>query len=159
VDRQGVDQFTSAERTQLMAEYVRLVARFGVACSANICGNVRLQNAVNNARNALLGQVSERDLNQFRQLFQDAARRPAPSDAPLPNSVPASAASRFEIFEVPLARIAELGSRARDILFQNLRFLAALSAVVFALAGIVAWGKRRRQADWSELHLNFRRPS
>jgi len=46
VDRQGSYRFAPEQRARLLIEYARSVARFGIACSANTCGNRKLLAAV-----------------------------------------------------------------------------------------------------------------
>jgi cobaltochelatase CobN len=85
VDRQGSYTFSDADRERLMADYVRSVARHGVACSANICGNMRLQRFV--AANAPLVQgLGQIDVQQF-------ARRMARATTALQPQPPAADAS------------------------------------------------------------------
>jgi cobaltochelatase CobN len=43
VDRQGIQRFSAADRRMLLTEYAVSIARDGVACNAQTCGNVVLQ--------------------------------------------------------------------------------------------------------------------
>jgi cobaltochelatase CobN len=79
VDRQGSYQFTPEQRAQMLREYARSVVRFGVGCSANTCGNRRLQEAVAAAAVSVAG-LSAGELERFRAALQRAyaPRRAAP---------------------------------------------------------------------------------
>ncbi|MEN6535353.1 MAG: cobaltochelatase subunit CobN, partial [Bryobacteraceae bacterium] len=71
VDRQGSHVLTPEQKTRLLREYVQSVARFGVGCSANTCGNRRLQDAVV-ASAARLDGLSPAEFQQFRASLQRA---------------------------------------------------------------------------------------
>jgi cobaltochelatase CobN len=43
IDRQGIQRFSAGDRKVLLTEYARSVSRDGVACNAQTCGNVVLQ--------------------------------------------------------------------------------------------------------------------
>ena len=43
VDRQGIQRFSADDRKMLLTEYARSIARDGVACNAQTCGNTVLQ--------------------------------------------------------------------------------------------------------------------
>lgn len=74
VSRQGIYQFTKQEQAKLLEGYVRSVSQQGVACSANICGNERLQKFVVQEGQTLNSQqLSQSDLSSFRQQFKQAA--------------------------------------------------------------------------------------
>ena len=80
VDRQGSYTFSDADRHRLMTDYVRSVARHGVACSANICGNTRLQQFVA-ASAPLVPGLGTLELQQFAQRVARAttALQPRPA--------------------------------------------------------------------------------
>ena len=71
VDREGSYRFSEADRNKLLAEYVRSVVKNGVACSANICGNEKLQQYVASAAATVpgLGQI---ELQQFGKTLAKA---------------------------------------------------------------------------------------
>jgi cobaltochelatase CobN len=154
VDRQGTYRFTAAERTRLIKDYVHLVNRFGVACSANVCGNPRLQSAVlAEARRMSAQDFNSRDFDQFRRWFQNAARSPqASSSRPSVKALNAPASNRFRIFEISAAEFAKLGSAARRIVEENRLLLTGLGAAILIRGFIVAYGKQH-PVEWSELDL------
>jgi cobaltochelatase CobN len=152
VDRQGTYQFTADERALMVKDYVRLVNRFGVACSANICGNPRLQSAVlAEARKAALDGFKPGELEQFRRRFQDAARAAFASRSTTAAST-VSPAKPFRIFQISAEEFAKLGSAAKRIIEENMRLLAVTGLVIVLIGSLVAFGKRR-PVEWSELHL------
>ncbi|MCC6858887.1 MAG: cobaltochelatase subunit CobN [Bryobacterales bacterium] len=71
VDRQGSHAFTHEQKEQLLREYVRSVARFGVGCSANTCGNRKLQAAVA-AQAGRLPDLKPAEIRQFRARLRQA---------------------------------------------------------------------------------------
>lgn len=73
VDRQGTFKFTPEQKSRLLAEYVRSVARFGIGCSANTCGNRRLLAAVLAEARAAVPELA-----QFRRRLQEALAGPRP---------------------------------------------------------------------------------
>lgn len=75
VDRQGTYQFSTADRQKLVMEYVRLVSKNGVACSANVCGNRRLQQAVlRAAKETAQDPAGRSDVKEFEKQFREAFR-------------------------------------------------------------------------------------
>jgi cobaltochelatase CobN len=156
VDRQGTYRFADAERSRLVAEYVHLVSRFGVACSANVCGNSRLQSAVL----AQAGRVSEltaRDLDRFRKQFQDAARSRRADIAQPEVSRPSPAAQLDLLSQLKFDFVAvrEFSAAVTRVVLKNPLLLAGLALCVVGVGGLVAFGKRR-PFQWSELSLNRR---
>lgn len=77
VDRQGSYTFSDDDRHRLTADYVRSVARHGVACSANICGNARLQQFVS-ASAALVPGLGNLEIRQFARRVSRATSAPRP---------------------------------------------------------------------------------
>jgi cobaltochelatase CobN len=151
VDRQGTYRFTDSERSQLVKEIVSLVRRFGVACSANVCGNVRLQSAVYREAQRLSTDLKPADLEQFRRTFQEAARPSGPQHVSKTAPSP-SIQSPQSAWKVNFVKIANFGNAAKRIVAENLWVVSALSAVILLLAALVAYGKRR-PAEWSALDL------
>jgi cobaltochelatase CobN len=154
VDRQGAYRFTTAERNRLVTEYVRLVSRFGVACSANVCGNTRLQSAV--FAEASESGLAANDLDRFRTEFRDAARS---RRATTPQEDAPKASPRVDLLsqlKIDFIAVAEFGAAAKRVALENPLLLAGLALSVLALGGIVALGKRR-PFEWSELSLTKRR--
>jgi cobaltochelatase CobN len=157
IDRQGTYQFSAAERSRLVKEYVTLVSRFGVACSANVCGNRRLQTAVfAEAQKMSRMEFGPGDLNRFRRSFQEAARsRRTSVRAP---ETPTPAAPRLDLLsqlKVSFVDIANFGSATKRVVVENPLAFAALGLTLVGLGVLVALGKRR-PFEWSELHLDRR---
>jgi cobaltochelatase CobN len=71
VDREGSYRFSEADRNKLLAEYVRSVVKNGVACSANICGNEKLQQFVASAAATVPG-LGQMELQQFGKTLAKA---------------------------------------------------------------------------------------
>ncbi len=73
VDRQGSYKFNERDKATLVREYVKSVAKNGVACSANTCGNQKLQQHVA-ASAALVSGLGDMELKQFGQVLAKATR-------------------------------------------------------------------------------------
>lgn len=73
VDRQGSYRFSDADRSTLLREYVRSVAKHGIACSANTCGNQKLQQFVGEMA-PLVSGLGKLDLRQFGKVVGKATR-------------------------------------------------------------------------------------
>ncbi|MEQ1909615.1 MAG: cobaltochelatase subunit CobN, partial [Vicinamibacterales bacterium] len=71
VDHEGSYKFSDAERDRMIREYVRSVNAHGVACSANICGNPRLQQAVAEAAGTVSG-LGDLELHKFGETLARA---------------------------------------------------------------------------------------
>jgi cobaltochelatase CobN len=76
VDRQGSHVFSAEQKAQLIREYIRSVARFGIGCSANTCGNRTLQAAIASGAREM-GDLSPAELKQFRQRLAQAFSAPS----------------------------------------------------------------------------------
>jgi cobaltochelatase CobN len=153
VDRQGTYRFAPNERAQLVQEYVRLVSKFGVACSANVCGNPRLQSVVfAEAQKMSNAEVAPADLQRFQKLFREAAapNRPLinPPDAARRN------ARRTDVLTPRNIRFVDLVNfkSAKRAVTDNPLLVLGLSLGILTLAVFVACGKRR-PLNWSELRL------
>ena len=86
IDRQGVYKFSPAEKQQLLKEFVQNVIAHGVACSANICGNRKLEQQVAvDAKTLPTQQLNAKEVRKFDQIYKKATSAPKPSPA-----VPAS---------------------------------------------------------------------
>ncbi len=73
VDRQGSYKFSDADRATLVREYVKSVAKNGVACSANTCGNQKLQQFVGEMA-PLVSGLGQLDIQQFGRVIGKATR-------------------------------------------------------------------------------------
>ncbi|MCU0246803.1 MAG: cobaltochelatase subunit CobN [Bryobacter sp.] len=73
VDRQGAYQFSEADRQTIVKEYIRSVNRSGVACSANTCGNQKLQ-AYAASIAPLISGLGRAELQKFGQTLAKATR-------------------------------------------------------------------------------------
>jgi cobaltochelatase CobN len=71
VDRQGSHRFSDADRQNLVRLYVESVARFGVSCSANTCGNLRLHQHIGE-QSALIEGLGQEPLRRFGQRLSRA---------------------------------------------------------------------------------------
>lgn len=162
VDREGSYQFSDTERDRMLAEYIRSVNAHGVACSANICGNQRLQQQVA----ALAGNVAglgAAELRQFGQTLAKATRwnvsefRDAPAalragieqanlpPAPQPSAQAAPPPSPDVEGYAMEEKILELAQQAKvQVLPVSWNWAAALLLIV--VAGSV-WEARRRKAS------------
>ncbi|MFB3777830.1 MAG: cobaltochelatase subunit CobN [Bryobacteraceae bacterium] len=116
VDRQGSYEFTPEQKARLLREYVRSVAHFGIGCSANTCGNRRLQESVVASAGRVAG-LTAAEIRQFRESLERAYSRNGPAGR-TPSAgaaaggkagpVKASRHSRpFRVFEVALASLSE----------------------------------------------------
>jgi cobaltochelatase CobN len=156
IDRQGTYQFSAPDKAALVKEYVRLVTHYGVACSANVCGNPRLQSAVmrDAARMASASsELSRAAVEQFRKRFQEAVnpRQSSPSQA----AAASNAVDKLRQFTIRFVKIANFGSTARRVVAENLRLFVVLQLILIAAGSLVAYA-RRRPAQWSELHLGVK---
>jgi cobaltochelatase CobN len=73
VDRQGSYKFNEADRATLVREYVKSVAKNGVACSANTCGNQKLQQFVGEMA-PLVSGLGPLEMQQFGRVIGKATR-------------------------------------------------------------------------------------
>jgi cobaltochelatase CobN len=71
VARQGGWRLSREEKAELVGEYVRSVARFGMGCSANTCGNRALQRHVEEEMKAS-GELSWAEWREFRRRLKEA---------------------------------------------------------------------------------------
>jgi len=152
IDRQGVYKFSGAERRQLMKDYVRLISRTGVACSANTCGNRRLQAHVMAAARKMAGkQLSEEDVAKFQRRFQEALKNERLFDRTVERASAGKSAAKPEL-RVRWVQIANFAASASTAVRDNPLLFAGLfgSSVLFGI--LVAWAKRRPR-QWAELRL------
>lgn len=140
IDRQGTYQFDATERQQLVSEYVRLVAQHGVACSANVCGNRQLQQAVLRIARQLSGKTLwAAEVAKFEKEFEETSR-------PLRPSLRLREPSRNEVsrhWKVNLVKVANFASSARKVVGENIWLVLALWLVAAGLGGIQAAVRRR----------------
>ena len=66
VDRQGSYRFSDDDRANLVRKYVESVARDGVSCSANTCGNLRLHQHIGE-QSALVEGLGREPMQRFGQ--------------------------------------------------------------------------------------------
>lgn len=83
VDRQGSWQFSAADRRTMLREFVQLTARHGVTCSANMCGNRKLQQEVLRSAASVTDAA---ELARFREQVADALS-PTPARESVPSRV------------------------------------------------------------------------
>lgn len=116
VDRQGTYQFSAADRKKLVMEYVRLVSKNGVACSANVCGNRKLQQAVlREAKNLAQDPSALSDVKEFDRQFREAFRpQPTPQSSGI-KPVPSIKQSKSltDLLKVRVVSMEEFARRTR----------------------------------------------
>jgi cobaltochelatase CobN len=150
VDRQGTYKFTAAERQQLVREYVRLVSKSGVGCSANVCGNKRLQLSVlSEARKMGVQEAAE-----FERQFREAAAKPSPTvSQAAPKPAGAAARDPYRGMKVSLVKIRDLADSTRRLIAENPWMLAGVLAALAAASGVAAIYLRRRRTELAALEL------
>lgn len=152
IDRQGVYRFSGAERRRLVKDYVQLVSRTGVACSANTCGNRRLQLHVMAAARQMAGtQLAQEDVAKFQRRFQEALRNER-LFAPTAESTAVGKSPAMPESKVRWVKIANFAASARQAVQENPLVFAGLFGCSIVMGGLVALGKRRPK-QWAELRL------
>ncbi|WP_263417691.1 cobaltochelatase subunit CobN [Terriglobus albidus] len=82
VDRQGTYKFTPTERNQMVEEYARNVAKNGLACTANTCGNEALKRNIDHAVQQLAREQQDSTLRTgFQRAEMQSTKVPKPSAA------------------------------------------------------------------------------
>lgn len=147
VDRQGVYKFTSPEKRQMLKEFVENVTVHGVACSANICGNRKLEQQVASDAKALpQQQLSAQEVKQFDRIYKQATTKPKPSPA-VPLSQPKVAKTNppnyLNGYKVTYVRISDLARSYRQLAQEHLWALLTFWCVSI-MAGIGLGFARRR---------------
>lgn len=153
VDRQGSYKFNEADRATLVREYVKSVAKNGVACSANTCGNQRLQQYVGEMA-PLVSGLGKLDLQNFgrvigkatrwspkvfansspelRQAVAEANRKPAdtarPARPPRPATPPSNIVSGFAVKEKILKLANTAPSKGLPVAWSWAALLVSLTA-------------------------------
>jgi cobaltochelatase CobN len=154
VDRQGTYKFAAAERQQLVREYVRLVSKSGVGCSANVCGNKRLQQVVlREARELTRVGLSSEEVAQFERQFREAGR---PQPLPALSQAPArqqQKADPYRGMRVSLVKIRDLADATRRVIAENPRLIAGLIVALASASGLAAMLLRRRRTELAALDL------
>ncbi|MBS1825017.1 MAG: cobaltochelatase subunit CobN [Acidobacteria bacterium] len=148
VDRQGTYQFNPADRQRLVMEYVRLVSKNGAACSANVCGNRRLQQAVlTSAREYAKDPASAKAVRQFEKQFREAFRpqpeRQITTSQPKPNQ---SNLSNL-LANIRIVTMQEFAARTRRYVEENAWTLIASLSLTLLCGSLQAAWRRRRPAD------------
>ncbi|WP_035958762.1 cobaltochelatase subunit CobN [Bryobacter aggregatus] len=134
IDRQGVYKFNAADKRQLLHEFSQLVSKNGVACSANTCGNQRLQQSV-------IAEASNADSQAVAKSFEEAVR-------PASRQKQAIAAPK-PMPQINMIRVSNFARRARRVFDENP--VLWLSLVLACLgAGAVSAFLRRHTLDTSD---------
>lgn len=159
VDRQGSHVFSAEQKMQLIREYVRSVARFGIGCSANTCGNRMLQAAIASGAREMT-DLTPAELRKFRERLEQAfSSTRAPARAVNATGASGSAArggpslrrvKSMRIFAAPMPRL------------MDAVVLAPLGFAVFGLFIVASGGVgaaqaaflRRRKPDVEALRLS-----
>ncbi len=150
VDQQGTYKFTDAERTALVKEYVQLVSQNGPACSANVCGNARLQKQVM----SLAKNLDPDAAAKFQQEFTNAANaRPVPRRTPTP-AAPPEPADPYRGLKISMVKLKHLATETQRLIGNNPRAAAAVGASLLLVSFLIAWTKRRRPFVLSNLDLS-----
>lgn len=160
VDRQGTYRFSEAEREHMVGEYVRLVSTNGVACSANVCGNQRLQLSVaTQARQMSAGRADgglrPEDVSQFERRFEDAARPPQREPQHWQSNSPPSrrpSEKRETSWNVYLTQGKSFKLRAKEVITENPLVVGGLVFFLLGTGVLVAADKRRRRWELAGLH-------
>jgi len=163
VDRQGAYEFSEADRVRMVTEYVQLVSANGVACSANVCGNLRLQASVAQQARQMMaqgqgGELHPHDVQQFQKRFQQATqstpstpRRWQSTAEPNPHTPPRDKTERVWNFDA--MQVKTFTARARQVISENPLIVGGLGFSLVFGGLVTALQKRRRRRDWAELHL------
>ena len=129
-------------------DYVRLVSKNGAACSANVCGNRKLHQAVlTAARQYSKDPASAEAVRQFEKQFRDAFR-PQP-ERRITSAQPKAQPSNLSklLANIRIVSMQEFAARTRRYVEENAwTFFASLS-VVFFLGSLQAAWRRRRPGD------------
>jgi cobaltochelatase CobN len=145
VDRQGTYQFSDEDRKRLIREYVRLVSQNGVACSANVCGNRKLQQAVLSAAKELSNdKASLEQVAQFEKEFREAFR---PQPAAKTSSVKPKQgrpASLADLLKIRLVSMEEFAARTRRYVEENAWIVGFAALVSMAFGSVIALWMRKR---------------
>jgi cobaltochelatase CobN len=152
VDRQGTYKFSDEDRQTLVTEYVRLVSKHGVACSANVCGNRKLQLSVlDAARQISPEKLAKAATAAFEKEFREAMQQ-QPSKNSLSRAKP-GAPSLPDLFDkVRIVSMTEFAERTRRYIEENIWLLGAIWLASLALGGVFA-RLRRHRADWVTVAL------
>lgn len=140
VDRQGTYQFTAADRQRLVLEYVRLVSRNGVACSANVCGNRKLQQSVLAAAKQMANDpASANAVREFERQFREALRpQPKPQMTTSHQSLKrAKRTTLADLFNLPTFRLEDITGRTQRFVAEHL-LEVVMAILASALLGVAS---------------------
>jgi len=149
IDRQGTHRFTVEERRRLVSEYVKLVARGGVTCSANVCGNRRLRDAVLQEAGRMLAErsLAPNEMADFLKSFEQAVRSGPVRKVYTLSAVKSGPRKPKPTWSLRFVRIADfVGAAGRKVRDNPLAF--AIFGGGSGLLGIVIALMRRRTARW-----------
>ncbi len=160
VDRQGTYRFTTAERRELLKDYVRLISKSGVACSANVCGNKKLIAHVI-AEAKLLGndQMSQRERTRVEQRFSEATQpqyvskisKPSPSTA---SKIEHSDADPFRGWKVRIVKLRNYTESTGRRIVSHLEWTWSLWLTSGVFGGVIAYLRRSRRPQAQLLNLD-----
>lgn len=136
VDRQGVYKFAPAEKHKILKEFVQNVTVHGVACSANICGNPKLERQVIlDARHLTKQQLSAKEVKQFDYVYKKATSKPKPTPA-VPVSRPKVSKTNLPDYlngyKVTYVRVMKMAQSYRQLAKEHLT-----SLIVFWCASVL----------------------
>jgi cobaltochelatase CobN len=150
VDQQGTYKFSDDERAALVKEYVQLVSQNGPACSANVCGNARLQKQVMSLAKNLAPDAAAK----FEQEFANAANaRPVPRKPATP-AAPPEPADPYRGLKISMVKLKNFAAETQRIIGNNPRQSAGVGLALLLCSTVIAWTKRRRPFVLSNLDLS-----
>lgn len=147
VDRQGTYQFSAADRKKLVTEYVSLVSKNGVACSANVCGNRKLQQAVLRAAKEMAGDPAAlSDIKEFDRQFREAYRQQPASQTSQtkPRPTVKQSKSLADMLTVRIVSMEEFAHRTRRYVEEHAWILLTVFAGSLFLGFLSAMWRRLR---------------
>ncbi|WP_260704113.1 cobaltochelatase subunit CobN [Edaphobacter flagellatus] len=155
VDRQGTYKFTNAQRKQMVEEYARNVARNGLACTANTCGNQtfktdiakQVQRLAKEQQNPILSkQFARAELKVTKTPPKPPAAMPAPDRlSPRSNSLPASL-NGYRVTYVKTVNLIDSSRKFIEEHFIGFLLLWFGSVGLGTIAGLIRW-------KWSRMRL------
>jgi cobaltochelatase CobN len=134
VDRQGSYRFTAQQRAVMVREYLRSVARDGVGCSANTCGNRVLQRYVAGQARQMGDVMAAR---AFQATFDRARRASTATSAARP-----IAGRAFRIITVPVSALIAAPPALQIGVVLCLLFLTASLLAGFVQSLLLRVGRR-----------------
>ncbi|MDE1178210.1 MAG: cobaltochelatase subunit CobN [Edaphobacter sp.] len=146
IDRQGTYKFKAAERQQMIKEYAQNVAKNGLACDPNTCGNQKLkQEIAQQVARAPQLQLTRDEQQAFRKTEIRTTHIPKPSPAtPLKSeSHRASLPPSLNGYRVTYVKMGKLLQTSRQVVAEH--FTAFILVWLVSIASGVLLGIVRRR--------------